>query len=453
MSGLRIGDEVLAMDPATGRLAFRSIYLFGHQDAEAEGTMVNIEARPLPPRVGAPAAAALPGNSSAPLRLRLSPQHYLPVCMRGGCGAPRLPGLIEGVLDAALGSSSSSGGWQHSYAQDVQPGMRVLVAAPGSTGGSDGSSGGDGSGSSGTLGTLQQAVVTRVWLSTERGLYNPFVHVSGLSGSAWHCSGLVGGSQLVLGLWKAAWGREQAASQRGRCPLAVPASALPPPRLLPPRHPMASEFNTSSACCAFIPLHCAANVGSGHFLPSTSLIRPLGPCAPPHAPRPMPHGPTPAPTFPLPCLPPSRAATCLWMECLRATSRNGYSMTLSRQPGGGTCPPCMRHSCWLGGWPTACWAPSSLPRWMQPASSPLLDAEPARSSALPLPWSALGWQRCRLGRRPLQPPPPASWHRGSRWHARPGAAEPLLQHLMRAAPAPLSLLLNTASPLFCARPC
>ncbi|KAL4438542.1 hypothetical protein ABPG77_000190 [Micractinium sp. CCAP 211/92] len=186
MARLRIGDEVLAMEAATGRLAFRSIYLFGHQDGAAEGLMVNIEARPLLPQstsrtaaaaggAGAAraAAAAVPSNASAPLRLQLSGQHFLPVCMAGGCGAPRLPGLLQGILEAALGSGGGAG-WQYSYAQEVRPGMRVLVAAPGSMSGSDGSS--SGSGGSGELGTLQQAEVTRVWLSTERGLFNPFVH-------------------------------------------------------------------------------------------------------------------------------------------------------------------------------------------------------------------------------------------------------------------------------------
>lgn len=188
MARLRIGDEVLAMDAATGRLAFRSIYLFGHQDGAAEGLMVKIEARPLLPQstsrtsaagggagAAGAAAAAVPGNASAPLRLQLSGQHFLPVCMAGSCGAPRLPGLLQGILEAAMGSGRGAG-WQYSYAQEVRPGMRVLVAAPGSVSGSDGNS--SGSGGSGELGTLQQAEVTRVWLSTERGLFNPFVHVS-----------------------------------------------------------------------------------------------------------------------------------------------------------------------------------------------------------------------------------------------------------------------------------
>ncbi|KAL4424164.1 hypothetical protein ABPG75_001465 [Micractinium tetrahymenae] len=166
MSRLRIGDEVLSMDAATGRLAYRSVYLFGHQDAAAEGVMVNIEARLLPPLPGAAATASLAQNTSTPARLQLSPRHYLPVCMHGGgCGAPRLPGLLRGVLAAAFGGSTD--GWQHGYAQDVRPGMLVLVAGPGSSASSGGG---------GTLGAVRLAVVTRVWTSTERGLFNPFVH-------------------------------------------------------------------------------------------------------------------------------------------------------------------------------------------------------------------------------------------------------------------------------------
>lgn len=189
---------MLALDRQTGRLAYKPVYLFGHQDQHARGLFVNLEARLLSPGAlsavaGASAAAAAPPAAAGGRlwRLQLSKQHFIPTCAEGraeACGEPRLPGLaglLRGALLAAAGrgnggrgDSSSSSGWQYAYAQDVRPGMLILVAAPADSGSSTNSSGDGGSlGGDGIVSALQPAVVTRVWMSSEQGLFNPFVHV------------------------------------------------------------------------------------------------------------------------------------------------------------------------------------------------------------------------------------------------------------------------------------
>lgn len=201
MSRLAVGDEVLAWDSTTGGLAYKPVYLLGHQDGAASGLFVNIEAAPLGSGwacrgVNASSTSASSSSSSSSasgrrscsgcttLKLQLSQQHFLPVCSSLGdskCALPQLPGL-PALLWAALNggssksSSGSTAGWQLRYARDVQPGMRVLVA-PGSLQSSSNDAAGyslEGSPSPAAV----VAAVTRVWLSRERGLYNPFVHVS-----------------------------------------------------------------------------------------------------------------------------------------------------------------------------------------------------------------------------------------------------------------------------------
>ncbi|PSC74266.1 hypothetical protein C2E20_2665 [Micractinium conductrix] len=181
MRQLRIGDHVLALDHASGRLGYRAVYLFGHQEATASGPYLNIEARAAQPVPGGRSHGGSSGGSGAPAaRLQLSERHWLPVCAAGrDCGPPRLPGLprLPRALRAVLlaeGSDrgargSSSGSWQYLYAGDVQPGMQVLVAAPAGASG-------NGNGSAAAGGALQVAVVTLVWSSFERGLFNPFVY-------------------------------------------------------------------------------------------------------------------------------------------------------------------------------------------------------------------------------------------------------------------------------------
>ena len=186
MRQLRIGDHVLALDHASGRLGYRAVYLFGHQEATASGPYLNIEARAAQPVPGGRSHGGSSGGSGAPAaRLQLSERHWLPVCAAGrDCGPPRLPGLprLPRALRAVLlaeGSDrgargSSSGSWQDHSAGDVQPGMQVLVAAPAGASG-------NGNGSAAAGGALQVAVVTLVWSSFERGLFNPFVYVSALN--------------------------------------------------------------------------------------------------------------------------------------------------------------------------------------------------------------------------------------------------------------------------------
>ena len=194
MAQLAVGDEVLAMDGKTGSLAYKPVYLFGHQDSTTAALFVNIEAAPLgadSSRCGNSTAGSTGSSSSSSsngrcragttVRLQLSQQHFLPVCSRrggGGCATPRLPGLPAILWAALMGGSSSSieATWQLRYVRDVQPGMLVLVASNSSSSGSSTTAGSclEGSPSS----TASLAVVTRVWITRERGLFNPFVHVS-----------------------------------------------------------------------------------------------------------------------------------------------------------------------------------------------------------------------------------------------------------------------------------
>ncbi|KAL4440600.1 hypothetical protein ABPG75_003601 [Micractinium tetrahymenae] len=149
MQELRPGDRVLALDHATGRLAYRSAYIFAHREPGASGAFVNIEAVPL----AAEEAGGASSNATMRHRLQLSPRHFLPVCAAGdaaACGAPRLSGLLD-----SLRSLGTSEGWRQRYGQEVQPGMLVLLA--------------DGEGG------LAPARVLRVWQSVERGLFNPLV--------------------------------------------------------------------------------------------------------------------------------------------------------------------------------------------------------------------------------------------------------------------------------------
>ncbi|KAL4429187.1 hypothetical protein ABPG77_010166 [Micractinium sp. CCAP 211/92] len=139
MEHLRTGDRVLAMDHATGHLAYRPLYIFVHREPQARATFVNVE------------ATTLGTQDSAARRLQLSRRHFLPVCASGdaaACGTPRLGGLADSLR-------SSLATWQQRYGQDVRPGMLVLVA--------------DGTGAP------VPARVQRVWLSTQQGLFNPLV--------------------------------------------------------------------------------------------------------------------------------------------------------------------------------------------------------------------------------------------------------------------------------------
>lgn len=131
---------MLALDHATGALAFRPLYIFVHREPAIHGVFVNIECAPL-------------GGANVTRRLQLSARHYLPVCAGGdaaACGTPRLGGLLDSLR-------SSAAGWHHLYGGDVQPGMLVLAADH--------------------EGQLGPARVLCVWQTVERGLFNPLVEV------------------------------------------------------------------------------------------------------------------------------------------------------------------------------------------------------------------------------------------------------------------------------------
>lgn len=136
MSALAIGDRVLAASAGSGALEYQDIYMFGHADAEAGGDYVSV---------------ATAGGRV----LRLSPDHYLPVC-------------------------AAAEGW-HAHrtilAGRVAAGMQVWVAsheAPGS---------------------MRPDTVTSVTVSPARGLFNPYtmggyIVVDGVVASAHSASGL-----------------------------------------------------------------------------------------------------------------------------------------------------------------------------------------------------------------------------------------------------------------------
>lgn len=170
MRQLAVGHRVLALDHATQRLAYKPVYLFPHQEQAALGPFLSLEVAPEPA-----------GSNATTLQLHLSPLHFVPRCLAraaADCGAPRLPGLLDGLL--TLPAS-----WQYAYARDVRPGDWLLVAAPGASPGSD----------------LVPAAVQRVRASMQQGLFNPFVEVriAGGAGGTAPSMLLFGRSCLSLG--------------------------------------------------------------------------------------------------------------------------------------------------------------------------------------------------------------------------------------------------------------
>jgi hypothetical protein len=127
MADLAYGDKVLAVDLATGRRVFREVYLFGHRDQDAIATYVAIQ-------------------TQSGRTLRLTPQHYIPVCV-SGC---TLSALASGQLVT-----------EARYASQVKAGDVVLVADQAS-------------------GAVQPSAVVSTWVTADSGLFNPFVRGANL---------------------------------------------------------------------------------------------------------------------------------------------------------------------------------------------------------------------------------------------------------------------------------
>jgi hypothetical protein len=81
IADLAYGDEVLAVDRATGRREFREVYLFAHREPDAIGTYVGISTQS--------------GRS-----LKLTPQHYIPVCISGCTAAAFATHMMLGGSEA-----------------------------------------------------------------------------------------------------------------------------------------------------------------------------------------------------------------------------------------------------------------------------------------------------------------------------------------------------------------
>ena len=135
MSQLVMGDRVLAAEAASGRLALRDVYFWGHRDPYVLAPYVTL-------------GVQLLGGGSASnqsVQLQLSPRHFLPACLPGSQCSPR-----------------ARSDWRQMYARDMAVGSHVLVAPdPASTT------------------AVQLGVVTSMQQRFERGQFNPFVMVRG----------------------------------------------------------------------------------------------------------------------------------------------------------------------------------------------------------------------------------------------------------------------------------
>ena len=140
MEDVRVGDLVLTAGPGglaphQQQLAYRPVYLLAHAEREIDAVFVHLTAN----------ASTSAGSEARTLSLRLSQQHYIPV--RGA---------------GSSSSSSAAATWSYKYARDVVVGDTVRVVL-------DGQGVGD-------------ALVARVSIAVERGLYNPLVFGGKLAG-------------------------------------------------------------------------------------------------------------------------------------------------------------------------------------------------------------------------------------------------------------------------------
>lgn len=122
MAQLGYGDRVLSVDRASGRQVFREVFLFGHREPAGVQRYVSI-------------------HTASGHRLRLSPQHYIPVCTSGCTTHDLAAGRL--VTEARYGS-------------EVKAGDVVLVAA-------------------GTQQQLAPSAVLEAWVTPAAGAYNPLV--------------------------------------------------------------------------------------------------------------------------------------------------------------------------------------------------------------------------------------------------------------------------------------
>lgn len=122
MARLGYGDQVLAVDRATGQQVYREVFLFGHRERADVQPYVSI-------------------HTASGHRLRLSPKHYIPVCT-SGCTAE---GLAAGLLVS-----------EARYGSELRAGDVVLVAA-------------------GDQQQLVPSAVLEAWVTQAAGAYNPFV--------------------------------------------------------------------------------------------------------------------------------------------------------------------------------------------------------------------------------------------------------------------------------------
>ena len=120
MSALQYGDKVKSVNSVSGALEYNAVYFFGHRDADATAALLNIEA----------------GGHV----VKVTSLHYIPVC-RAGCSVESLKSGLAVLKEV--------------YAKDVVVGDVLVVV------GDDDS--------------LSAAPVVRIWRSTEKGLYNPYV--------------------------------------------------------------------------------------------------------------------------------------------------------------------------------------------------------------------------------------------------------------------------------------
>ena len=133
MEDVCVGDLVLTAGPGglaahQQQLEYRPVYLLAHAEQEIDAVFVHLMAN----------ASTSAGGEARTLSLRLSQQHYIP------------------VRSVASADSSSAAAWSYKYARDVMVGDTVRVL--------------DGQGMG-----VGEALVARVSISVERGLYNPLV--------------------------------------------------------------------------------------------------------------------------------------------------------------------------------------------------------------------------------------------------------------------------------------
>ena len=134
-----------SIDKATGRPAFRPVYLFGHRDPSRPSRFVNL------------------GVTGSPTPLQLSPTHFIPICT-SGCDA------------------TATVRWTYKYAKDVRVGDIVMafqqiedgsnnMSATAAAAGVDGAAGAASPADSG----IRLARVEYTTMSLEAGLFNPYV--------------------------------------------------------------------------------------------------------------------------------------------------------------------------------------------------------------------------------------------------------------------------------------